>query len=225
MGIDKKTIWEKIFQEQEWGKYPAEALIRFIARNFYQRQRGQINILEIGCGPGSNIWYFSREGFNAYGIDISETAINKAKDRLKNECLVAAELHVGNITNLPFKNKMFDCVVDNACLYCNTTSDTEIIMKEIKRVTKEDGLFYSRTPTDQMYIGKTQKKSGDFEYYDVSDGPFAGKGLARLINKQGINRLYGKYFQVLSVDSMDYTNNNGEIKVSEWIIVCKNVKK
>jgi hypothetical protein len=27
--------WDKIFSTAEWGKYPGEELIRFIARNFY----------------------------------------------------------------------------------------------------------------------------------------------------------------------------------------------
>ncbi|EDP6584064.1 class I SAM-dependent methyltransferase, partial [Campylobacter jejuni] len=28
-------IWENIFSQKEWGKYPSENLIRFIAKNFY----------------------------------------------------------------------------------------------------------------------------------------------------------------------------------------------
>lgn len=222
MEIDNRSTWEKIYQEQEWGKYPAEALIRFIARNFYQRKRDEVHILEVGCGPGPNIWYFAREGFNAYGIDISETAIERAKNRLVSEGLSAVELRAGNILSLPFSDKTFDCVVDNACLYCNSLSDTEMIMKEIQRVTKDEGFLYSRTPSSDMYIGKAQKKRGHLEFYDISDGPFAGKGLARLIDRQGINALYGRFFEIISVDRMDYTSNNGEIKVSEWVIICRN---
>ena len=29
--------WDKIFSTAEWGKYPGEELIRFIARNFFSR--------------------------------------------------------------------------------------------------------------------------------------------------------------------------------------------
>lgn len=36
------SVWEKIFQEQEWGKYPGESLIQFIARNFYKMDRKNI---------------------------------------------------------------------------------------------------------------------------------------------------------------------------------------
>lgn len=31
-------IWEKVFKDNEWGKYPGENLIQFVARNFYKRE-------------------------------------------------------------------------------------------------------------------------------------------------------------------------------------------
>ena len=62
--------WEEIFKTQGWGKYPPEELIRFIARKYsHEPNRKSIKILEIGCGPGANIWYLAREGFTVYGID------------------------------------------------------------------------------------------------------------------------------------------------------------
>jgi len=51
------TTWERVFQKQEWGKYPCEELIRFIAKNFYNvADRSKIKILEIGFGSGGGIY-------------------------------------------------------------------------------------------------------------------------------------------------------------------------
>ena len=59
-------VWEKVFRENEWGKYPSESLIRFVARNFYKADdRFAVKILEVGCGTGANLWYMLREGFSA----------------------------------------------------------------------------------------------------------------------------------------------------------------
>jgi hypothetical protein len=55
-------VWENIFSSIPWGKYPPEELIRFVARNFYAAlQRNRIKLLEMGCGPGANLWYMARE--------------------------------------------------------------------------------------------------------------------------------------------------------------------
>ena len=37
-------VWEKIFQENEWGKYPSVPVIRFIARNFYKMKNRKENV-------------------------------------------------------------------------------------------------------------------------------------------------------------------------------------
>lgn len=212
--------WEKVFNDQEWGKYPAENLIRFVARNFYKKDRKTVKILEVGCGPGANIWYLAREGFDVSGLDGSKTAIEQAKSRLSKEGL-KADLRQGDIVHLPYNDMVFDAVIDCECISCNSGENSGKILAEIKRVLKVSGLFYSRTFTDEMYIGKTRKELGNLEYTDISDGPFRGKGLQRLVDRKGIEPLYGKYFSILSVDKMDETQNNQAMKISEWIIACK----
>ena len=44
--------WEKTHSTQEWGRYPSETVIRFIARNYYKTEREKIKILDFGCGAG-----------------------------------------------------------------------------------------------------------------------------------------------------------------------------
>lgn len=213
------NVWNSVFNNQEWGKYPSESLIQFIARNYYGRDnRAETKILEIGCGPGPNIWYMAREGFSVYGIDGAELAIQLANTRLHTEGL-SAMLHVGDIISLPFPDAFFDAIVDVECLYANSRKSTVIILKEIERCLKPGGLFYSRTLTDQMYIGKKQTKCGHMEYTDISDGPIAGKGFTRLMNRKEIDSLYRPCFDIISIDRLEYTVNNESQTISEWIII------
>lgn len=214
-------VWEKIFNEQEWGKYPSESLIQFVARNFYKSERPKIKILEVGCGTGANIWYISREGFDVYGIDGSVTAVEKARERIENEKL-KAELIIGDIVKLPYENSFFDVVIDNECLYANTLDSTLSIIKEISRVLKPEGKFYSRTFSDKMYIGKSQKSIAYNEFTNISDGPLANKGFVRLTSEKDIEIIYGSAFEVLSVDTLKHTSYNRSLFTSEWVIVCKN---
>jgi 2-polyprenyl-3-methyl-5-hydroxy-6-metoxy-1,4-benzoquinol methylase len=94
-------VWEQVFLSQAWGKYPSEDLIRFVARNFYKSEdRSRVKILEVGCGPGANLWFFAREGFSFSGVDGSAAAIEQATARLDAEVLGWRErgsLHVGDI--------------------------------------------------------------------------------------------------------------------------------
>ncbi len=213
-------VWEKVFQENEWGKYPDESFIRFVARNFYKKERAQVKILEVGCGPGANIWYMAREGFIPYGIDGSPTAIDKGRKRLQAEGL-KAHMDVGDIVSLPYENDFFDGIGDNECLAHNSRAQMDKIFKEIKRVLKPGGLFYSRTFTDKVYVGRTRKEVGKLEYKDVSDGPFGGRGFIRLVSEEDIKNMYGRFFDILSVDRRDYTDSNQTVTISEWVIVCR----
>ena len=44
-------IWEEIHSRQEWGQYPSEHVIRFIASNYYRAlDRNAVKILDFGCG-------------------------------------------------------------------------------------------------------------------------------------------------------------------------------
>lgn len=215
------NIWEAVFRQQEWGKYPAESLVQFVARNFYHSfNRKEIKILEVGCGPGPNIWFLAREQFSAYGIDGSAHAINLAKQRLQQEGL-SATLHVGDIVSLPYPDLFFDAILDVECLYANSRSATETILQEISRCLKPGGLFYSRTLADNMYLGQTHTQLGRWEFTEISDGPVAGKGFARLMDRQEVNSLYGKHFDILSIDRLDYSQHNGKQTISEWIIIGK----
>lgn len=48
------NVWEEIHATQEWGKYPSEPVIRFMARNYYKKDRKSIKVLDFGCGGGNH---------------------------------------------------------------------------------------------------------------------------------------------------------------------------
>lgn len=211
--------WEDVFQRQEWGKYPGEPLIRFVAKNFYKSERSSVRILELGCGTGANLWYMSREGFSVYGIDGSTTAISFAKKRLETEGL-KADIQVGDIVNLPYPPDYFDAVIDNECIYANNWSNSRKIVQNVFSVLKKEGKFFSRTFSEKMSVGKQPDIISALEYNNIKEGPLAGKGFVRLADKESIQDLYGSLFNIESVDLLEYTLNNQTIQISEYIIIC-----
>jgi ubiquinone/menaquinone biosynthesis C-methylase UbiE len=213
------NVWESVFKESEWGKYPSEHLIRYVAKGFYKTKRAETKILEIGCGPGVNIWYLCREGFDTYGIDGSETAIKKAQEKLSKEGF-KANLLVGDIMDLPYKDGTFDLVIDSECVYANDLTDSKKMLAEVKRVLNKGGRFYSRTFSEKMFIGDDYTEVGHMEYNNIKKGPLADKGFVRLIDKKGIDDLYGGFFRILSCDTLDYTIDSRASIISEYLIDC-----
>lgn len=53
---ENQMLWEEILGSKEWGKYPTEELIRFVAKNFYSKNRTEISFLELGVGGGGLIF-------------------------------------------------------------------------------------------------------------------------------------------------------------------------
>jgi SAM-dependent methyltransferase len=214
-------VWEKVFNNQAWGKYPEPELIRFIARNFYQiADRRKVKILEVGCGTGSNLWFMAREGFSVTGVDGASAAINLAKQRLDDECpgwdQNGASLETGDIVELPFSNAMFDAVIDNEAIYANSYCDSQKIYTGLARVLKPGGKLFSRMFSDDAWGYGTGEQVGEHAFL-VAEGPMKDKGYARFTRKFDIPELLGNFF---AIDSIDWVSRSAgdDKEIKEWIV-------
>lgn len=213
------TVWEDIHQECEWGKYPSEEIIRFVARNYYKYNRKDINILDVGCGTGAITWFLAREGFSAYGFDGSITAINKAKNRMQAEEL-NAELIVCDAANLPYEDSKMDAVIDSAVIYANCVSGIKLILKECYRVLKEGGKFFS---TGLFMVGMTGYKTGEKievnTYRELTEGCLTHRGTVHFFEKQEILELWTEAgFKNIQINSLYRTEQNGENEIKYFMV-------
>jgi SAM-dependent methyltransferase len=219
-------IWDITFNSQAWGKYPAEDLIRFVATNFYNvPDRSKIKILELGCGPGCNIWFLAREGFSFVGIDGSATAIEQATRRLDSEVpnwRERGQLLVRDISKLPFGENNFDAVIDNEAVYCNDFDTSKDIYIEAARVLKENGDIFVRTFATGTWGENTGKKIGNNTWL-CSEGPMEGKGLTRFTEFHEIPQLL-KAFSITSIEINSRTLGQLKSEVKEWIILGKKLR-
>lgn len=215
------SIWEKIFSEREWGKYPPEELIRFIARNFYSApNRKEIRILEVGCGQGANVWYIAREGFTVYGIEGSETGALKTKNRLDDEVEGwQGEIKVGDIMSLPYQNDFFDAVIDLEAISANNHEDAKKIFDEIYRVLKPGGKIFTKHFAEGSWGDKTGENV-DYGSWLVSEGPMEGKGLCRFASREDMEELLGE-FEILEFDLHIRTQNNLANRIIEWVFTAQ----
>lgn len=220
------AVWESIFSSRSWGKYPGEELIRFIARHFYDSIRADIHILEIGCGPGANIWYLAREGFNIYGIDGSPTAIRLCKERLDTETPGwRGSLQVADVTQLPFSDNFFDAVIDNECSSCLNWEEAKQAFKEVSRVLRPQGRLFMRTFAQGCAGEGTGEPMGKFSWR-CAVGPLKDKGLVRFTAREHLAELLpASKFKMASQEQTQWSVDNMQLWIKEWIIDAVSLKQ
>ena len=213
-------VWEAIFRSKSWGKYPPEHVIRFVARSFFTAEdRSKVKLLEIGCGPGANVWFMAREGFSVCGIDGSATAIQRAKKRLASEGL-PADLRVGDFTRLPWPDSTFDGIIENVSLYCNPISGIERALMEILRVLRPGAPFLSSFFSDRTWgygAGDMIERDG---FINLREGPLARAGFCLFLNRQRVPEVF-RHFADLAVERVSWTLNGEQHLVEQLVISCR----
>ena len=210
-------IWDDIYRSRPWGKYPKEELIRFVARNYYSApDRSKVRFLDLGCGFGSSTWFLAREGFVVDAIDGSAVVIERLSKRMKDERL-SARLLAGDIVDLPYPAQSFDCVVDIACLMCNTPEDSKRILDGVFERLKPGGKLFSISATPASWGATSGKKVADSTYRDLTEGAFANTGTVRFSSEQQIKELYSK-FSNLNIGLSEYSVGDKSHLVSNWVI-------
>jgi SAM-dependent methyltransferase len=216
--------WDQLFANLNWGKYPPEELIRFIARTFPEiEKRTFLCALEVGCGPGANLWYLAREGFKIAGIDGSARAIDLARQRLRAEKLnvpCKADLRVGNFATLPWAADQFDVVIDIEAIYCNTMPIIRSVIAEIERVLKPGGWFFAKmfgpkttgaTSGSRLEVRTTEKPL---------TGPLAGMGVTHVFTEREIRKEFSGFAE-LCLDWVHRSDRNGRFSVFEWLVQAR----
>ena len=212
-------IWERIFRESGWGRYPNEELIRFMARNYYRREdRSAVRVLEIGCGNGANVWYLAKEGFDTTGVDGSDTAIDMARDRLKEEGVNATCL-VGDVVQLEetFEAGSFDAVVDIGCLQCNNLENNRRIIEQSRRVLKDDGRMFALIVSRGSWGDGAGEELEPGTYKDIQEGPLKDRGVNHFYSREEIDDLWSG-FSSLAVESVGRTFLNGTQEYRTWTV-------
>ena len=210
---DIQTHWEEIYQEHVniWAKYPAEEVIRFMARHYGPLpDHSKIRVLDLGCGPGANTWYLCREGYTVDGVDCSTVALQKAERYLEAEGLKAT-LTLAPLQSLPFDDETFACVIDNVSTTHNTWEDVLTISDEIYRVLRPGGKYYGAVFGPSTSIIGVEKEPGFFE---LTGGVI--KAVAVRLFQEAEVHAFLKRFQEVTVDHQVRTLNQQTQRAEYW---------
>ncbi|MDI1321569.1 MAG: class I SAM-dependent methyltransferase [Algoriphagus sp.] len=114
------------------------------------RFTSDMKILDAGCGEGRNAVYFINSGFQIFGIDENELAIQYIRYLSKSlkPDYDAHRFQVGKLEEIPFHTSAFDAVICSAVLHF-ATDETNFwqMMNEMMRVLKPGGILWFRMTT------------------------------------------------------------------------------
>ena len=101
---------------------------------------GEGKVLDVGCGAGGNLRTLQDQGWDPYGIEISDVAGAHARE------LVTENIHIGTLESAPFSAKSFDLILMSHSLE-HLPSRTEALYR-VHRFLRDDGLLVVTVPNE-----------------------------------------------------------------------------
>ena len=94
-------------------------------------------LLEVGCGMGTDLLQFARNGARCTGVDLTPRSVEITRHRFKLYD-VDGDFSVSDGEHLPFRAESFDVVYSNGVLH--HTPDTAGAIREVHRVLRTGGV-------------------------------------------------------------------------------------
>lgn len=217
------NCWEKQYRElglKAQRLYPNEELLRFLGVTVFhlnKPKRRKTRILELGCGSGSNLWMIAKEGFDAFGIDISKEGLRLCSEMLKHWG-IRAKIQLGNMLYLPFEDDWFDIVIDVVSMQHVTFSEHIKAYSEVMRVLKPGGRFFSYHIGNKSFSYKNGggKLIDRFTIDKIANrrDPFFGNEVICFPTERAIEKMLIEIgFKNIGIENVIKTYDNRKIKI------------
>lgn len=168
----KKDKWEQSYERGENAIfYPKEEVVKFLNRFVVKRESvdkfeqilqssTKLKGLDFGCGVGRMTVLMHEFGINGYGVDISQNAINSAKNLSKKLGYdLDKYFSVYDGEHLPFDDEFFDFAISDGVMDSLPYELAKKLIKEIDRVSKK--YFYlSLISSQSLSLFETEIQTG-----------------------------------------------------------------
>jgi len=178
----------KFFEEAEKVRYKYHFYLPAL-HDWISQQKPNGELLEVGCGMGTDILQLARRNMKVTGIDLTEEGIKLASKRFK-LYNIPGTMNIDDAENLSFENNSFDVVYSFGVLH--HTPDTEKSINEVHRVLRNDGL---------AVIMLYHKRSFNYIIHRMLNAPFDGNWKDRCpiehaYTKKQINKMFSEFSEV-----------------------------
>lgn len=191
-----KFLTKKYFNEVSKKRYFVESHIPKFAE--FKKYKNK-NVLEIGCGIGTDAFEFIKKGANYYGVELSERSLNVAKKRVevfglnKNKNINFFLGDAENLTKIKdLKKVKFDLIYSFGVLH--HTTNLKKCFNEIYKVanpkTNIKIMLYAKNSYKNMLV---ERKIGKIRYEAQKGCP-----VIRKVDDNDLKKIISKKFKILS---------------------------
>ncbi len=115
-----------------------------IVKEFYETVKKSVStgkMLDLGCGQGRHALFFAEHGFEAYGVDYIERAIEEARTIAAKRKLTNIHFTLMELLKLDFSEQFFDVIVDWSVLDHVRPESWQKYVQNILKVLKVGGFL------------------------------------------------------------------------------------
>ena len=201
-----------------------------ILKNELNLPKKKTVLLDFGCGQGASTNFFYKQGYDVYGIDISQVNINIAKKRypkLKNRFKICKPDVFNQNLKVFCNKKKISVIICQQSLYYFDKADFFKLLDQMKNSMSQGGVIYasmiskkhtyfkhsrlvkgSKWLREILFKGRRLKKKKIFEFF-VNDE----KHLRKLFNK----------FKILNIGSYHLSLEAKESNNHHFIVVAQKI--
>lgn len=167
--IDKRFYEKKWMSIGEWENQKSPYLKKnpgieaFIALKWVKKYLKSGKLLDVGCGGGRNSILFSKNGFQATGIDFSKKAI-KLANILKKEEKCNADFIEKSILDEFSEENFFDLIIDFGCFHHLRKNQWNKYLKNVKKLLKPKSYYLLYCFSKESKETINYKKGKDYSY-------------------------------------------------------------
>lgn len=176
-------------------KGPDENLVSYFEDGLLPKR-----VLEIGCGPGRNAIYLARMGCTVDAIDISENALNWARERAISE-KVDINFHHVSLFEFGFEPNSYDFVYDSGMFHHLAPHRRLSYVETIKKALKKDGHFGL-----VCFNTKAAAETADWDIYEQRS---MNRGIG--YSEERLKRLFIEDFTILEFREMVKVSQPSEL--------------
>lgn len=139
--VSHRRSWERTyaqtgFRDLPWySPRPSPWLVAAVQKGWLSRGG---DVLDVGCGAGSNVLWLARHGFRATGVDIAPSAIAAAEARARSTG-VNGSFRVADVLDLPFPRGSFSSALDSGCFHTIPIRLRGAYVAELARILRRGG--------------------------------------------------------------------------------------